>query len=110
MKTSDGSFHQCYNGQAVVDEDHQVIVAAAITQCAADTQSLMPMLAAVTANCGMAPGELLANAGYCSDDNLTAIGATAVDAYIATSRQKHDEPPPLTPPGPIRRRRRKETA
>jgi hypothetical protein len=28
MKTSDGSFHQCFNGQAVVDSVAQVIVAA----------------------------------------------------------------------------------
>ncbi len=28
MKTSDGSFHQCYNGQAIVDSQTQVIVAA----------------------------------------------------------------------------------
>ena len=27
MKTADGSFHYCYNAQAVVDADHQVIVA-----------------------------------------------------------------------------------
>ena len=28
MKTSDGSFHQCFNGQAIVDSETQVIVAA----------------------------------------------------------------------------------
>ncbi len=33
MKTSDGSFHQCYNAQAVVDADHQVIIATGLGQC-----------------------------------------------------------------------------
>ena len=28
MKTADGSYHQCYNGQAIVDSVAQVIVAA----------------------------------------------------------------------------------
>ncbi len=28
MKTADGAFHQCYNGQAIVDSTAQVIVAA----------------------------------------------------------------------------------
>ena len=27
MKTADGSFHYCYNAQAVVDADYQVIIA-----------------------------------------------------------------------------------
>lgn len=26
MKTSDGSFHYCYNAQTVVDEDSQIIL------------------------------------------------------------------------------------
>src|SRR5437016_4248648 len=39
MKTSDGAFHECYNGQAVVDDAYQVIVAADTSQCAADLPS-----------------------------------------------------------------------
>ena len=31
MKTADGSFHQCYNGQAVVDSETQVIVACSLS-------------------------------------------------------------------------------
>jgi transposase len=101
MKTSDGSFHQCYNGQAVVDADHQVIVAADVTQCAADTPSLIPMLDEVLANCGQEPRQLLADAGYCSEDNLVAIGERDADAVIATGRQKHGETPPPAPRGRI---------
>jgi len=36
MKTSDGSFHYCYNDQVIVDERSEVIVAAELSQCAAD--------------------------------------------------------------------------
>ena len=32
MKTSDGSFHYCFNGQAVVDEKSQVVLAASLRQ------------------------------------------------------------------------------
>ncbi len=39
MKTSDGAFHGCYNGQAVIDDAYQVIVAADTSQCAADACS-----------------------------------------------------------------------
>jgi transposase len=112
MKMSDGSFHQCYNGQAVVDADHQVIVAADVTQCAADTPSLIHMLDEVVTNCGQEPRQLLADAGYCSEDNLTAISERDVDAVIATGRQKHGETPPPAPRGriPARASRRERMA
>jgi transposase len=105
MKTADGSFAQCYNAQAVVDADHQVIVATDVNDCAADVGNLIPMTEQVAANTGRAPGELLADAGYCSDDNLIQAGEIAerggTEFYVATGRAKHDEPPPAPPRGRI---------
>jgi transposase len=101
MKMSDGSFHQCYNGQAVVDAEHQVIVAADLTQCAADAPSLMPMLEMTTANCGKPPDQLLADAGYCSEESLQILSQSEVDVLIATGRWKHGQPPPPAPRGRI---------
>ena len=43
MKTADGSFHQCFNAQAVVDTEHQVIVAADLNDCAADMANLITL-------------------------------------------------------------------
>ncbi len=63
MLTGDGSFAQCYNAQAVVDADHQVIVAADLTDCASDVVSLIPMSEQVAANTGQQPEQLLADAG-----------------------------------------------
>ena len=101
MKTSDGSFHQCFNGQAVVDEAHQVIVASDLHNCAADAPSLVPLLDATIANCGQTPREFLADAGYFSEDNANAAAERAVDALIATGRLKHHETPPPAPRGRI---------
>lgn len=105
MKTSDGSFHQCFNAQAVVDADHQVIVATEVTDCAADVANLVPMTEQVTTNTGQVPAEMLADAGYCSQDNLTQVGevsaATGTEFFIATGRHKHDDPAPVAPRGPI---------
>jgi transposase len=101
MKTSDGSFHQCFNGQAVVDQAHQVIVATDLHNCAADAPSLVPLLDATIANCGKTPREFLADAGYFSEDNVNAAGERAVDAFIATGRLKHHEAPSPTPRGRI---------
>jgi transposase len=105
MKTADGSFHQCFNGQAVVDAEHQVIVAADLNDCAADVGNLISMAQQVTANTGRAPGEVLADAGYCSEENLdraaTMAAASGTEFFIATGRAKHDEPIPTSPRGRI---------
>ena len=50
MKTSDGSFHQCYNGQVVVDSRSQVIVACDAFDAAPDVQLFAPMLDQLAAN------------------------------------------------------------
>lgn len=101
MKTSDGSFHQCYNGQAVVDESHQIVVAADITTCAADTPSFEPLLDQTITNCQATPRQLVADAGYFSADNITAAADRAVDVFIATGRQSHGETPEPAPRGRI---------
>lgn len=107
MKTSDGAFHQCFNAQAVVDEDHQVIVAADLNDCAADVANLIPMTEQTIANTGHAPRHLVADAGYCSEDNLQQAGQvsaeTGTEFFIAPARTKHHDPAPVAPRGPIRR-------
>lgn len=105
MKTSDGSFHQCFNGQAVVDAEQQVIVAADVTDCAADVGNLIPMTDQATINTGRVPGEVLADAGYCSEHNLDQAAelstSTGTEFFIATGRTKHDAPIPTSPRGRI---------
>jgi transposase len=95
MKTTDG-FHYAYNGQAVVDEESQVVLAAAITQSAADVDQLLPMIEAADDNLAAAGEDdtfdlVLADAGYCSDNNLAAASEAGVDVLIATGRIKRSE-------------------
>jgi hypothetical protein len=52
MLTGRGSFEQSYNAQAVVDADHQVIVAADLHDCASDVVSLIPMAEQTKTNTG----------------------------------------------------------
>src|SRR5487761_2277651 len=75
MKTADGSFHYCYNAQAVVDEAHQVVVATTLTNRSPDCPELPSMLDQVAENTGVTPKTLLADAGYFSEDNVTATTA-----------------------------------
>lgn len=105
MKTTDG-FHYAYNAQAVVDEESQVILAAEVVQCAADVDQLFPMVEVTEANLEEAgidglPDVVLADAGYCSEDNLAKAADGAVDMLIATGRLKHNEQVPDAPRGPI---------
>jgi len=105
MKTNDG-FHYAYNAQAVVDEHSQVVLAAEVTDQAGDVAQLIPMITAATGNLTDAgieavPDMFLADAGYCSEDNLQEISDADIDAVVATGRIRHNERVPDTPRGPI---------
>lgn len=100
MKGADG-FVQAYNAQVAVESTMQLIVAQAVTQQCNDKQQLMPMLAAVEQQSGQRPEEVLADTGYASEKSLQAVAGTGVDAYIATGKQKHNEPAPPCPRGPV---------
>lgn len=93
MKTGDG-YVQGYNCQAMVDAEHQVIVAQAVTNQPPDAEHLVPMLVQTVANCGAKPEKLLADAGYYSEANACEAEKWNVDPYIATGRQRRSEPPP----------------
>ena len=99
MKGPDG-FVQAYNVQVAVD-DLQLIVGQAVTQETNDKKQLMPMITVIEQQSGRAPSQLLADAGYCSEENLTAIADTPIDAYISTRKQTHGERPGPCPRGPL---------
>ncbi len=99
MKGPDG-FVQAYNVQVAVD-DLQLIVGQAVTQETNDKKQLVPMITTIAQQSGDTPTQLLADAGYCSDPNLTAIADTTIDAYISTRKQKHGERPGPCPHGPL---------
>ena len=101
MKTSDGSFHYCYNAQTVVDDAHQVILATRLSNRSADCPEFASTLDEAEANCGTRPRQGLADAGYFSEDNVAAAAERGIDALIATGRLKHGEAAAAAPRGPI---------
>ena len=105
MKTVDG-FHYAYNAQAVVDEYSQVVLAADVTDQAGDVHQLIPMILATAvslteAGIDAAPKMILADAGYCSEDNLQQLTNLEVNAVVATGRIRHNERVPDAPTGRI---------
>lgn len=101
MRSRPDGWVQGYNAGAVVDADHQVIVATTITADPTDTRSLPGLVDQVEANTGRRPRKLLADAGYQSDDNLAHLAGKGIDAYVATRRDKHSSIPPPAPRGRI---------
>jgi transposase len=99
MKGPD-AFVQAYNVQVAVD-DLQLIVGQAVTQETNDQKQLMPMIRTIEQQSGETPTQLLADAGYCSDESLRGIATTCIDAYISTWKQKHGERPGPCPRGPV---------
>jgi hypothetical protein len=107
MKTADGSFHYCYNAQAVVDADHQVIIATQLTNIAVDVEQLTPMLEEIRSTVGSLPREILADAGYSSAKNLEHAkniedaSAGTTEFFVSVGRINRGERIPEVPRGRI---------
>ncbi len=107
MKTSNKGFDYCFNAQAVVDEGCQIIVGADVTSAANDKQQATPLAKETLENLEAAGIEtpkqedgtdakipILADTGYFSEDNVDDLEEEGFDPYIATGRQKHNQPQP----------------
>ncbi len=90
MKGADG-FVQGYNVQVAVEETFQLIVGQTVTQQANDKEQLKPMVEVIQKQAGQKPEELLADSGYCSDENLKYMARKRIDTYLATQRAKHGQ-------------------
>jgi hypothetical protein len=95
MKGADG-FVQGYNAQIAVESDFQMIVGQTVVQAANDKAQVQPMVEVIEQQSGQRPEALLADSGYCSEENLEYLDSAQepekqIDGYIATERQKHDE-------------------
>ena len=84
LKTRNG-WKQGYNGQAVADCQSQVIVAQDVTQEENDVKQLEPMLKRCKEQAGKKPTQMLADAGYWSEDNIE-LCKDQTDLCIATTK------------------------
>ncbi len=91
--TSTNSFEQCYNGQALVDDSFQVIVAAGLSQRANDSEEVEPILDILEENLGGIPRgmAITTDAGYFSETNLMLFEDALLDPFIATQKMKHGD-------------------
>jgi len=91
--SSTNSFEQCYNGQAVVDDSFQVIVAADLSQRANDSEEVEPILNVLEENLGQIPAGMAvtADAGCFSETNVMLFEDALLEPFLATQKMKHGQ-------------------
>ena len=94
----DGAFLQAYNAQLAVDDEHQIIVAAALSNQSPDVEYFEPMLRRVVENCQAVPAAVTADSGFFSADNVRAAEALGVEPFISTGGHNRDGTPEPLPP------------
>lgn len=87
---------QGYNTQIAVEPEMGLIVAQRVTEAANDKEQLRPLVEAIEAQSGQRPEAILADSGYCSDQNLAYLESAErperkIEGFIATGKQKHGE-------------------
>ena len=95
MKSGDG-FVQGYNAQAAVEPELLLIVGQSVTEASNDKKQLKPMVELIEQQSGQRPEGILADSGYCSEENLKHLESTdqperKIEGFIATGKQKHGE-------------------
>ena len=87
MKHAHGGFEYSYNAQTAVDAEHQIIVAAELTDCAADSAQLPRVVAAMEGTLGSLPDSVLADAGYRSEAALAALANKPCEVVVSLGRE-----------------------
>ena len=98
IKTSHGVI-QGYNGVAVVDDKHQVIVRAEAFGAAQEHDLLKPMIEGTRENFGeigekdvFGKAKLVADSGYHTEDNMKMVMEEGIDAYVADTQFRKRDP------------------
>lgn len=99
MKTSHGVI-QGYNGVAVVDDKHQVIVHAEAFGAAQEHDLLEPMIKGIRGNFKemgndkdiLGKAKLVADSGYHTEANMKIVMEEGIDAYIPDTRFRKRDP------------------
>ena len=96
MKRAGGGFDYAYNAQTAVDQAHHIIVAAEVVNTSSDVQQLPMVLAAVKAHTQAQVTQVLADAGYRSEEVMAKLAQTLPDTelVIALSREGKEQAKP----------------
>lgn len=101
MKGANKGWEQCRNALAAVDSNKQFILACDVTNETNDKKQFQPMLQKTKENVGEDERIKAASAdnSYYSESNIKYAEDKKIDAYIATGKIKHNDPPLKSPCG-----------
>ncbi len=91
MKHGNGAFEQSFNGHTAVDAHKHIIVAAELSQNAADSDRLPVLLNAVKANLNALPEQTLADAGFRSEAIFEQLADVQTDLIVALGREGRED-------------------
>ena len=96
MKRAGGGFDYSYNAQTAVDETAHIIVAAEVVNTSSDVQQLPMVLEAVKAHTESDAQQVLADAGYRSEEVMAKLALTLPDTelVIALGREGKQQAKP----------------
>ena len=97
MKRAGGGFDYSYNAQTAVDETAHIVVAAEVVNTSSDVHQLVPVLAAVKANTEADAKQVLADAGYRSEEEMAKLAKARpqTELVIALGREGRLQAKPI---------------
>ena len=91
MKRTGGGFDASYNAYAAVDDQAHIIIAAELTNNAADSDRLAPLLDAVKSTAGALPEQALADAGFRCEAMFEQLQHSPVELIVALGREGKEQ-------------------
>ncbi len=88
---SGGAFVQAYNGQAAVDGESHIVVAATLSNQAVDAPHLAELVDQTVQSTGRTPDVIAGDAGYSSAENVQRIEELGAEALIPPDKVRHSE-------------------
>jgi transposase len=100
MKMADGGFRPAMNIQAATLNDSRIVVAVEATNEGTDSGQMKPMLDAIEQQHGHRPKEILADGGFNSREDVTAVETSGTTLYSPPkARRKEDADSSARRPG-----------
>ena len=91
MKMADGGFRPAMNIQAATLNDSRIVVAVEATNEGTDSGQMEPMLDAIEQQHGHRPKEILADGGFNSREDVTAVETSGTTLYSPLRKRRTDD-------------------